>query len=190
MSLRASLVAQLIKNLPAVQETRVQSLSQEDPLEEEMATHSSILAFRKTPWTEEPGRLNNMSVNNNNNPKKEKGRMWSDWGQILRRRWNHLQLPLPRAALHRSGTPRNYMTRGVWCTWVGGTESIVFLRHSWSWRKLRSTISSFFPLELAERKEEVMGCRLSGGRRNAPALPMLINPSHPGSLSTCINHDQ
>ena len=44
------------KNPPAVLEMRVQSLSQEDPLEEEMATHSSILAWR-IPWTEEPGGL-------------------------------------------------------------------------------------------------------------------------------------
>ena len=43
---RVSLVAQTVKNLPAVQETRVQSLGREDPLEEEMATHSSILAWR------------------------------------------------------------------------------------------------------------------------------------------------
>ena len=42
---RASLVAQLVKNLPAMQETRVQSLGQEDSLEEEMATHSSVLAW-------------------------------------------------------------------------------------------------------------------------------------------------
>ena len=52
----ASLIAQLVKNLPAMQETRVQSLGQEDPLEKEMATHSSILAWR-IPWAEEPGRL-------------------------------------------------------------------------------------------------------------------------------------
>ena len=52
----ASLVAQTVKNLPAVQETRIRSLSWEDPLEKEMATHSSILAWR-IPWTEEPGRL-------------------------------------------------------------------------------------------------------------------------------------
>ena len=52
----ASLVAQMVKNLPAVQETEVQSLGQEDPMEKEMATHSSILAWR-IPWTEEPGRL-------------------------------------------------------------------------------------------------------------------------------------
>ena len=52
----ASLVAQRLKCLPARWETRVQSLGREDPLEKEMATHSSILAWR-TPWTEEPGRL-------------------------------------------------------------------------------------------------------------------------------------
>ena len=46
----------MVKNLPVIQETQVQSLGQEDPLEEEMATHSSILAWR-IPWTEEPGRL-------------------------------------------------------------------------------------------------------------------------------------
>ena len=47
-------MVQTIKNLPAVQETRVQSLGLEDPLEKGMATHSSILAWR-IPWTEEPG---------------------------------------------------------------------------------------------------------------------------------------
>ena len=49
-------MAQMVRNLPAIQETSVQSLGQEDPLEEEMATHSSILAWR-IPWTEEPDRL-------------------------------------------------------------------------------------------------------------------------------------
>ena len=51
-----SLVTQMVKNLPAVQETHVQSLGREDALGKEMATHSSILAWR-VPWTEEPGRL-------------------------------------------------------------------------------------------------------------------------------------
>ena len=51
-----SLVAQMVKRLPTMEETQVQSLGREDPLEKEMATHSSILAWR-TPWTEEPGRL-------------------------------------------------------------------------------------------------------------------------------------
>ena len=49
-------MAQLVKNLPVMQETQVQSLGQEDPLEKGMATHSSILAWR-IPWTEEPGGL-------------------------------------------------------------------------------------------------------------------------------------
>ena len=52
----ASLLAQLVKNLPAMQETHVRSLGWEDPLEEEMATHSSIPAWR-IPQTEEPGGL-------------------------------------------------------------------------------------------------------------------------------------
>ena len=52
-------VAQMVKNLPAMQETPVLSLDQEDPLEKGMATHSSTLAWRN-PWTEEPGRLQSL----------------------------------------------------------------------------------------------------------------------------------
>ena len=52
-------MAQTVKNLPAMQETRVQSLGQEDPLEKEMTTHSSLLAW-EIPWTEEPGGLQTM----------------------------------------------------------------------------------------------------------------------------------
>ena len=52
----ASLLAQMVKTLPTIQETQVQSLSQEDPLEKQLATHSSILAWR-IPWTEEPDGL-------------------------------------------------------------------------------------------------------------------------------------
>ena len=52
-------IAQTVKNLPAMQETRVQSLCQEDPLEKGMAIHSSILAW-KIPWTEKPGGLQSM----------------------------------------------------------------------------------------------------------------------------------
>ena len=54
--LKASLVAQRLKRLPPMRETGVRSLGQEDPLEKEMVTHSSILAWR-IPWTEKPGRL-------------------------------------------------------------------------------------------------------------------------------------
>ena len=53
------LVAQMVKNLPAVQETWVQSLGWEDSLEKEIATHSSILVW-EIPWTEEPGGLQSM----------------------------------------------------------------------------------------------------------------------------------
>ena len=57
--IKAFLVAQMVKNLPAVQGTWVQSLGQEDPLEKGMATHSSILSWR-IPWTEVPGGLQSM----------------------------------------------------------------------------------------------------------------------------------
>ena len=57
----ASLVAQKVKNLPAMQKAWVQSLGWEDSMEKEMATHSGILAWR-IPWTEEPGRLQSMGL--------------------------------------------------------------------------------------------------------------------------------
>ena len=58
-SLHTSLVTQSVKNVSAVQETQVRSVGWEDPLEKEMATHSSILAW-KISWTEEPGGLQSM----------------------------------------------------------------------------------------------------------------------------------
>ena len=66
----ASLEAQTVKNLPAMQEAWVRSLGQEDPLEKEMAFHSSVLAWR-TPWTEEPGGPQSVGSH----------RVWSDWAQ-------------------------------------------------------------------------------------------------------------
>ena len=54
-------MSQMVKNLPATQETCVQSLGQEDPLEKELATHSGILAWQ-IPWTEEPGGLQSMGL--------------------------------------------------------------------------------------------------------------------------------
>ena len=60
MELVRFLVAQMVKNLPVMQETQVRFLGQEDPLEKGMAHHSSILAWR-IPWTEKPGRLQSMS---------------------------------------------------------------------------------------------------------------------------------
>ena len=72
---RASLVAQSVKNLPAVQEAQVWSLGWDDPLEKEMANHSSILA-RKIPWTEDPGGLQSMGSQ----------RVRHDWG-LTRSHW-------------------------------------------------------------------------------------------------------
>ena len=57
----AAMVAQRLKRLPAMQETRVRSLGGEDPLEKEVVTHSSTLAWR-IPWKEEPGRLQSMGL--------------------------------------------------------------------------------------------------------------------------------
>ena len=57
----AFLLARMVKNLPAMQETRVQSLGQEDPLEKEKATYSAVIVW-KIPWTEEPGSLCSMEL--------------------------------------------------------------------------------------------------------------------------------
>ena len=59
MADQASLVTQMVECLPTMEETRVQPLGQEDPLEKEMATHSSILAWQ-IPWTKDPGGLQSM----------------------------------------------------------------------------------------------------------------------------------
>ena len=59
--MRVSLVAQKLKHLPVMREAWVRSLGREDPLEKEMATHSSTLAW-KIPWTEEPGRLQSIGL--------------------------------------------------------------------------------------------------------------------------------
>ena len=77
----ASLVAQRLKRLPPVQQTRVWSLGGEDPLEKEMVTHSSILAWR-IPWTEEPSRLQSMGSQ----------RVGHDWATSLHF-WNILKTP-------------------------------------------------------------------------------------------------
>ena len=71
----ASLVAQTVKQLPIMRETRVRSLGWEDPLEKEMATHSSIVAWR-IPWTEEPGGLQSTGSQ----------RVRHDWGTSLQKK--------------------------------------------------------------------------------------------------------
>jgi len=61
MIIEASLLAQRVMNLPAIWETQIRSLGQEDPLEKRMATHRGILAW-KIPWTEGPGMLQSMRL--------------------------------------------------------------------------------------------------------------------------------
>ena len=85
---RASLVAQRLKRLPAMQGTWVQSLGQEDPLEKELATHSSILAWR-IPWTEEPGGLQSTGLQ----------RVGHDWATSLSLDTGALQATVPWPAL-------------------------------------------------------------------------------------------
>ena len=79
----ASPVAQMVKNLPANQETQVWSLGREDPLEKEMATHSSILAW-EIPWTEEPAGLESMGL------QKSRTRL-SEWNNTGPRMCTHTQ---------------------------------------------------------------------------------------------------
>ena len=75
--MRASPVAQMVKNMPAMQETWVLSLGQKDPLEKKMATHSSILAQRIS-WTEEPGGLQSME-----SPAKSQMTQSDDWATCI-----------------------------------------------------------------------------------------------------------
>ena len=108
----ASLVAQRLKRLTPMQETRVQSLGQEDPLEKEMATHSSILAWRIS-WTEEPGRLQFTGSQ----------RVGHDWATSLslftfmhcRRKWQPTPVFLPGESQGRGSL--------VGCRLWGHTES-------------------------------------------------------------------
>ena len=79
--LGTSLVAQTLKSLPTMRETRVQSLGWEDLLEKEMATHSSILAW-KIPWTEKPGRLQSL----------ESQRVGHDWATSLSLSFQQIEL--------------------------------------------------------------------------------------------------
>ena len=83
----ASLVAQRLKRLPGMRETRVWSPGQEDPLEKEIATHSSTLAWR-IPWREEPGRLQSMKLQ----------RVRHDWA----------------TSLHQNVLGTNYQTVSLW----------------------------------------------------------------------------
>ena len=74
----ASLIAQMVENLPATRETWVPSPGRENPLEKGMATHSSILAWR-IPWSEEPGRLQSMGLQRVGHDRETDTHVWSKY---------------------------------------------------------------------------------------------------------------
>ena len=146
----ASLVGQMVKSPPTMKETRVRSLGQEDPLEKEMATHSSILAWR-IPWTEEPGGLQSRGSHS-----------WtrlSDWTHCIRKMtgWTHwfinsLQLCLGRiATILHAPPPTSHPTvvsglfanriqggsvggaRDLWIGLLGLLVHLIHLPHWQSW---------------------------------------------------------
>ena len=103
----APLVAQWLKSLPAMQETRVRFLGREDPLEKGMATHSSILTWA-TPWTEDPGRLQSLGVARVRHDRVTKHPQSTIWV------WSSLQNQL---SVCRGTEERRHQT-GPWaCTW-------------------------------------------------------------------------
>ena len=97
----ASLVAQTVKRLSTMWETRVRSLGWEDPLEKEMAIHSSTIAW-KIPWTEEPGRLQSMGSQ----------RVGHDW--VTSRSWRKKWQPTPEFLPGKSHGQRNLVGYSPW----------------------------------------------------------------------------
>ena len=142
----ASLVAQRVKHLPAMQETWVWSLGQEDPLEKEMATHSSTLAW-KIPWTEKPGRLQSM----------ESQRIRHDWVTSLSLSGvlKSFRYGLKRAGGfgHRTGCgARNLDFK----TGVGNGEETMWESRATA-RKVLSTVRSWVSTILPPFLEEISG---------------------------------
>ena len=120
-------VAQTVKCLPAMQETQVQSLVQEDILEKEMATHSSTLAWT-IPWTEEPDRLQSM----------ESQKVRHDWAISLHFTYSMWWI---RAIPITEGYPRKLSTRDV--AWSALNPRGIFQAH----RRSFSTSPTLFPLD-------------------------------------------
>ena len=119
ISLVASLIPQLVKNLPAAQESWVWSLRREDPLEKETANHSSILAW-EIPWTEESGGLQSMGSQEmdtiqrlNHHRRRHRSTLWLWAACLVRGNWTCISL----ADLHLSGDS------GGDCLWVNSRES-------------------------------------------------------------------
>ena len=151
--LTASLVAQMIKNLPVMQETQVWSLGHEDFLEKRMAIHSSILAWR-SPWTEEPGGLQSMGPQ----------RVGHDWAV------NTIYTLLEKAMAPHSST---LTWKILWMEEPGRLQSMGSLRvrHDWAaslslftfmhWRRKRQPTPVFLPGE-SQARRSLVGCCLWG----------------------------
>ena len=108
-------IAHMVKNLPAMQETRVQSLGQEDPLETGMAIHSSVLAWR-IPWTEEPGRLQSGDLQ----------RVGHDWATNTHNTFTYLSL---------GSTGYSLLLLGLLLVAVSGGYSLLWYM-GFSWQRL------------------------------------------------------
>ena len=112
LSFKASLVAQRVKHLPAVWENQVHSLDREDPLEKEMAPHSSTLAW-KIPWTEKPGMLQSMgsqTVRHDCFP--------FFFLSLSLQSWQGCQLRFPTSPKEKTRFPILGWSRSRWATWV------------------------------------------------------------------------
>ena len=145
---RASLVAQMVKNLPAMQETQVRSLGREDPLEKEMATHFSNLAWRIL-WTEESGVLQSMGVTKS-----------QSWLSVLPSPCDKIKISHPDISVPADGTKWN---RGATVKLkvfaiCGEKESPPVLRRE-TWIKTR------------RRRNTLRGCRRVRRRQGGACLP-------------------
>ena len=134
-------IAQMVKNLPAMQETQVQSLGQEDPLEKEMATHSSILAWR-IPWTEEPVGLQSMGSQ----------RVGYDWVTNTHtqqwKRWRRENYIL-----------RQTEAEGIHHNWIF-TRNAKGSSSSWKERMLSSNIKSYKSIKLTCQGKYIVKLRV------------------------------
>ena len=122
--LGASLVAQMVKNSPAIQETWVQSLGWEDPLKKGMATHSSILAWR-IPWTEEPDRLQFMGSQ----------RVRHDWATFT-------------FDINTCMVPVKIVNNG--CSGMGVFWGVVKMSRSWLWWQLHNCVNILKCIDLCK----------------------------------------
>ena len=170
----ASLVAQRVK--PAMRETRVQSLSWEDPLEKEMATHSSTLAW-KIPWMEEPGRLQSMGLQRDSwaslvaQMVKNLPAIWETWVQSLG--WKD---PLEEDMATHSSILAQRTAMDWWATVHGVIKSQTRLSHSVTRSTAHHQVATFRWIQSASQtssKQRAASCpSFSAGSGNEGVLPL------------------